>query len=230
MLNILESLYCTVIVFEIIYSWLKWNNKNVIVRVSFNHEIIRMSIWHPSNLYTFPVHNTLELDDWISIDLPDIDGALSIKQLRLKFHALFQRRLKTPFSQLTQVWLSQKMAGDIISWYFVINWGPVTEPHSQTRSCSYENFKCGPWGWMPHRSQTSWKILNSTSFNRGIEHCWWPGIVGVPNISDHERETINSLVTFSGRHFYSAMYSFYSKTRRGTHELNSANRHCSETL
>ena len=49
------------------------------------------------------VSKTLQLDDWIAIDTPDIDGALSIKQLRLKFHALFQRRLKTPFSQLTQV-------------------------------------------------------------------------------------------------------------------------------
>ena len=49
------------------------------------------------------VSKTLQLDDWIAIDTPDIDVALSIKQLRLKFHALFQRRLKTPFSQLTQV-------------------------------------------------------------------------------------------------------------------------------
>ena len=61
----------------------------------FSNEVVS------KNLYS--VSKTLQLDDWIAIDTPDIDGALSIKQLRLKFHALFQRRLKTPFSQLTQV-------------------------------------------------------------------------------------------------------------------------------
>eukprot|EP00116_Pleurobrachia_bachei_P004128 sb/3464390/ len=49
------------------------------------------------------VEKTLELDDWISMDTPDVEGAMSIRQLRLKFNALYQRRLKTPFSQLTQV-------------------------------------------------------------------------------------------------------------------------------
>ena len=45
----------------------------------------------------------MKLDDWICIDTKDAEAAMSIKSLRLKFNALFQRRLKTPFSQLTQV-------------------------------------------------------------------------------------------------------------------------------